>query len=110
MVVKCERICALLAVLISQVPQESKSPAESRVLAPPVRLECDTGPIDTGKYTGHAGPLFADLDGDGKEELLVGNFGGYLQLYANTGERGKPKLVAKGLLQADGADAHVENW
>lgn len=100
---------ALLALLQDSAPKAAQTPAQV-ALAAPVRLECDTGPIDTGKYVGHAGPLFADFDGDKKPDLLVGNFKGHLQLYANTGEPTAPKFVAKGLLQADGADAHIENW
>jgi hypothetical protein len=100
-------IAALSAA--SALPQESK-PAAGTTLAAPVRLECDTGPIDTGKYVGHAGPLFADLDGDGTSELLVGNFKGHFQRYANEGERGKPKFVARGMLQAAGADILIHNW
>ncbi len=100
---------ALFALLQGTAPEAAQAPAQV-ALAAPVRLECDSGPIDTGKYIGHAGPLFADIDGDKKPDLLVGNFKGHLQFYANTGEAGAPKFVAKGLLQADGADAHIENW
>ena len=92
--------------------QLAQSPPTPRAiqLAAPLRLECDQGLIDSGAYIAHSGPLFADLDGDKKPELLVGNFKGHFQLYANVGELGKPKFVAKGLLKAAGKDAHVENW
>jgi hypothetical protein len=99
--------CAAIAVQAPRTPVEA--PALS-ALAAPVRLECDTGPIDSGPYIAHSGPMFADLDGDKKPELLVGNFKGHFQLYANAGEPNAPKLVAKGLLQAEGKDAFVKNW
>ena len=41
--------------------------------APPVRLEAAGKPIDTD--VGHAAPLVVDFDGDGKNDLLVGQFG-----------------------------------
>lgn len=101
---------AILAIAISNpLPEDPQSVPAAR-LAAPVRLECDTGPIDTGKYIGHAGPLWADLDGDGRNELLVGNFKGHFQLYADAGERGKPRFVAKGLLAAEGKEILIHNW
>jgi hypothetical protein len=105
------QVLIAIAVLSApnSLPQDSNPPA-SAALAAPVRLECDTGPIDTGAYVGHAGPLYADLDGDGRRELLVGNFKGHFQCYEDAGEPGKPKFVARGLLKAAGVDAHVENW
>ena len=99
-------IVAVAALLTPQAEKVSKLPT----LAAPLRLECDTGLIDSGMYVAHSGPLFADLDGDKKPELLVGNFKGHFQLYTNVGEASAPKFVAKGLLQAGGKDAHVENW
>jgi len=109
------RVLASMVVLVAlplAVAQEAEKKARPAApqLAAPLRLECDQGVIDSGAYIAHSGPLFADLDGDKKPELLVGNFKGHFQLYANAGETSKPKLVAKGLLQAAGKDAKVDNW
>src|SRR5437016_5228905 len=60
-------ICfALLAVALAQV----QDPASE--LLPPVRLEAAGKPIDTD--VGHAAPFVCDIDGDGKLDLLVGQF------------------------------------
>jgi len=62
-------------------------------LAPPVRLEADGKPIDTD--IGHAAPCVADFDGDGVQDLLVGQFGqGLLWIYRNEGTNAEPKLAA----------------
>lgn len=76
----------------------------------PVLLEADGAPIDSGEYTGHSGPLYHDVTGDGLPDLLVGNFAGHVQVYANVGERSAPRFEDRGLLQADGADLHIHNW
>jgi hypothetical protein len=61
--------------------------------APPVRVEAVGKPIDT--EVGHAAPFVGDIDGDGVEDLLVGQFGsGILWVYRNEGTNGRPKLAA----------------
>ena len=52
-------------------------------LAKPVRLTAAGEVIDTD--IGHAAPYVADIDGDGVQELLVGQFGdGKLRIYRKT--------------------------
>ncbi|MGE0529593.1 MAG: hypothetical protein AB7P49_21280 [Bdellovibrionales bacterium] len=42
---------------------------------------------------GHAAPFFADVDGDGKKDLLVGQFGdGKLRIYPNQVSSGLPQF------------------
>jgi hypothetical protein len=73
---------------------ETKGPAVSKYkFAAPVRLEAGGKPIDTA--VGHAHPLVVDFDGDGVNDLLVGQFGdGILWVYKNTGTNKEPKYAA----------------
>jgi len=51
-------------------------------LAKPFRVEAGGQLIDV--EVGHAAPFFADFDGDGRPDLLVGQFGGgKLRVYRN---------------------------
>ena len=96
--------CALAALATPLVAQRSPQ------LAKPVRLKAGGEIIDTGKHIAHAGPLLCDYDGDGKQDLLVGNFKGHIQVYRNVGTNTRPKLEDKGLLQGDGKVIRVHNW
>jgi hypothetical protein len=77
---------------------------------PPVRLKAGDEYIDTGNYIGHAGPLAADLDADGKLDLLVGTFSGNFLVYMNVGSSSEPVFADKGLLEAEGTTVKVPNW
>ena len=74
--------------------------------APPVRLEAGGKPINVD--TGHAAPCFADIDGDGSPELLVGQFDdGKLRVYPNRGTRAAPRFDTFAWFQAGGKEGKV---
>jgi hypothetical protein len=81
----------LILALAGVAPPAADDPA--RELAPPVLLEAGGKPIDTD--VGHAAPFVGDFDGDGVNDLLVGQFGdGILWVYKNVGTNAHPKLAA----------------
>jgi hypothetical protein len=89
--------------------------------APGVRLLSGGKPIDV--TTGHAAPYIYDFNGDGKRDLLVGEFGSgtyrgettsksslanaRLRVYLNKGSNASPRYDGFKYLQADGENASV---
>ena len=71
---------------------------------PPVRLKAD-GVAVRVESPGYAAPCWADGDGDGKKDLLVGQFNkGKIRLFKNLGEG---KLAGGVWLEAEGQVAEV---
>jgi VCBS repeat protein len=99
---------ALILAALAAAPAGS-APADQRPdpeLSPPVRIEAAGKPIETGSI-GHAAPFVADFDGDGKPDLLVGQFeGGKLTIYRNEGTARQPRLASGQPFKA-GADLGV---
>jgi hypothetical protein len=82
------------------------APLLAQGLLPPVRLEAGGEPIDTD--VGHAAPGVVDFDGDGKRDLLVGQFGGgKLKIFRNVGTEAKPRYDGFVWFEAGGAVATV---
>jgi hypothetical protein len=68
-----------------------------------VKLQADGKDIDG--EVGHLVPNVLDWDGDGKKDLIVGQFGsGNIKLYLNKGTDEAPKLTAAGKLKAGGKE------
>jgi hypothetical protein len=87
----------MLAVLLTIVSGDG--------LSTPFCARAGGQPIDVG---GHAAPLLADFDGDGSEDLLVGqNRGGMLLLHRNHGRCGAPQFEEGEVVLAGGAPASV---
>ena len=75
-------------------------------LAEPVQVLVDGKPINVD--VGHAAPHLVDWNGDGKNDLLVGQFGeGKLRIYLNEGTAAEPKYTTYAYFKADGEDAKV---
>jgi hypothetical protein len=71
---------------------------------PPVRLKAGGVPVRV-ESPGYAAPCWADLDGDGKKHLLVGQFAkGKIQVFKNLGAG---KFAPGTWLQAEGQVAEV---
>ena len=76
----------------------------------PEKLKAGDDFIDTGADIGFAGPSVFDLDGDGRQDLLVGNFRGRVQVYRNVGTDAERRFEAKGKLEAEGKLVEIPNW
>ena len=78
--------------------------AKSVEFAAPVRMKGGAEPVRV-EPPGYASPCWADIDGDGKKDLLVGQFnGGKIRIFKN---RGDAKLDAGDWLMVDGKAAEV---
>jgi hypothetical protein len=56
------------------------------------------------------GPDLADLDGDGKPDLVGGIYDDRILFLRNVGTAAEPKFEAGRNLQADGKDVHIDHW
>ena len=84
----------LPTLLLAAVTAGGEPAGPAPDLSPPVRLEAAGRVIESGAV-GHAAPFVGDFDGDGKPDLLVGQFeGGLLKVYRNEGTAAAPTLAA----------------
>lgn len=72
----------------------------------PVRIQAGGKPI--GTLTGHAAPYVYDWDGDGTQDLLVGQMGGgKLRIYRNVGSNAEPRFEDFQVFRAGESEATV---
>lgn len=82
----------LFSVLLLAPADADAVAAPGSGLAPPMQILAHGVPIDISRE-GQACPLFADVDGDGLRDLLVGEaWGGRLRVYHNLGTSQAPKF------------------
>ncbi len=78
--------------------------ARTPVFDAPVAIEANGVAINVG-YGGNASPFVVDWNGDGKQDLLLGQFdGGKVRFYENVGDDTAPVFADFVYLQADGSD------
>jgi hypothetical protein len=96
----------LLLVLPALLGAEERRPINTDHLDKPTRLLAARRHIDVD--IGHAAPFVTDWDGDGRKDLLVGQYGeGLLRLYRNVGERAAPEFGKHEYVVAGGEQARV---
>ncbi len=89
------------------VPKDEPSRVATGLFHAPTRLLAADGVIDSGPSWGHSGPWVEDVDGDGKRDLIVGDFSGLFRLYRNEGTDREPRYAASVNLKAGGGEAKV---
>jgi hypothetical protein len=96
--------CCLIAVLLLPAAAVAQAPAG---FLRPVKIHAGGKPIDVQR-SGHAAPFVGDFDGDGKLDLLVGQYhDGRLRIYRNVGTNREPKFDSYTWFEAGGKIASV---
>lgn len=87
-------------MLVLAVPAQDRPGKGESWFQPPFRIEAAGRPIEVD--VGHAAPFVVDVDGDGRQDLLVGQFGpggrepegqgGRCRIYRNLGTDEAPRF------------------
>ena len=94
----------MMLTLFSMVLVGGGLAAGAEEFEPPVRLKAGDAFVRV-EGPGYAAPCWADVDGDGKKDLLVGQFnGGKIHVHKNLGDG---KLAPAEWLKAEGTIAEV---
>jgi hypothetical protein len=95
-----------MALIMAALAWPALAAGPKSPLAPPVQIHAGGKPIDVDM--GNAAPCAADLNGDGKLSLLVGQFaGGKLRVYRNAGSKTQLRFEGFDYLKVGEAIASV---
>ncbi len=105
---------SLVIILLAPLGAQDEG-QQSPELQDPFKVLCGSKPINVD--FGHAAPFLVDMDGDGLQDLLVGQFGkpdtvekegnAGLRIYKNVGKVGQPKFEHFRYFQAGGTAGTV---
>jgi len=99
---RAKAVLAMVGLCFALWGYASAAPIE-RELGKGVKLEAAGKPIDA--EVGHLVPWVADWNGDGRKDLLVGQFvGGKIALYLNEGTDAAPRFGSGRFLEAGGKE------
>jgi FG-GAP-like repeat len=97
----------ILSVLGTLLVLSGPAMGESNELRPPVPITVEGELLDVGR-DGHSAPFVGDIDGDGKRDLLVGQYDeGRLRVYRNRGDNSRPRFQNYIGFEADGKPGRV---
>ena len=98
--------CTLVLVMSTAAESQDRSPRHGADdLADPVRVLASGEPIDV---PGFAAPFVGDFDGDGVQDLLVGQLDyGRMRVYHNRGTNAAPEFDSYEWFRADGRVAGI---
>ena len=96
--------CAAALCVAALSAGDRTKPSGTAAFEPPVRLKAGGSAVRV-EAPGYAAPCLADIDGDGKPDLLVGQFAqGKIRVHRGLG---KMEFAAGAWLQAEGQVAEV---
>lgn len=103
-------MCFPVLLALASFPQATDDGDEAQArFAPPVRLLAGDAPMGEGRL--YPSPALYDLDGDGVDELILGDLRGVLTVSKRrTGDGPQGWSEASALKGAGGDDLKFHNW
>jgi hypothetical protein len=100
----------VLALLANLLVLSAPGGGDSNELLPPLPLPAGGKLLDVAR-DGHSAPFIGDFDGDGKRDLLVGQYHeGRLRIYRNRGDNARLRFDDFTWFEAEGRLGRVPEW